>query len=146
MPANGRWDLTLRLLMSYIYIYGAPILDFSRSQTTTHHSRWDSSGRVISSSQIYIYIYIYIYIIDPNRIFLLGMSGYSLVFPCRLLCVCKLNWRPHLFITLPQECRNEWNLNARCTGYYRADFCWLFYLIFHSSCVNSNSMPHNCFF
>jgi len=32
--------LTLRLLMSYIYIYiyGAPILDVSRSHTTTHHS------------------------------------------------------------------------------------------------------------
>src|SRR5215475_1078917 len=33
------------------YIYGAPILDVSRSHTTTQHSRWDSSGRVISSSQ-----------------------------------------------------------------------------------------------
>ena len=37
--------LTLRLLMSYIYIYiytyiyGAPILDVSRSHTTTRHSR-----------------------------------------------------------------------------------------------------------
>jgi len=31
--------LTLRLLISYIYIYGAPILDVSRSHTTTHHSR-----------------------------------------------------------------------------------------------------------
>ena len=31
--------LTLRLLMSYIHIYGAPILDVSRSHTTTHHSR-----------------------------------------------------------------------------------------------------------
>ena len=30
---------TIRLLMSYIYIYGAPILDVSRSHTTTHHSR-----------------------------------------------------------------------------------------------------------
>jgi hypothetical protein len=31
----------LRLLMSYIYIYiyGAPILDVSRSHTTTHHSQ-----------------------------------------------------------------------------------------------------------
>ena len=29
--------LTLRRLMSYIY--GAPILDVSRSHTTTHHSR-----------------------------------------------------------------------------------------------------------
>ena len=29
--------LTLRILMSYIY--GAPILDVSRSHTTTHHSR-----------------------------------------------------------------------------------------------------------
>ena len=29
--------LTLRLLMSYIY--GAPILDVSRSHTTTHHSQ-----------------------------------------------------------------------------------------------------------
>ena len=29
--------LTLRLLMSYIY--GAPILDVSRSHTTMHHSR-----------------------------------------------------------------------------------------------------------
>ena len=33
------------------YIYGAPIHDVSRSHTTTHHSRQDSSGRVISSSQ-----------------------------------------------------------------------------------------------
>ena len=34
-------SLTLRSLMSYIYIYiyGAPILDVSRSHTTTHHSR-----------------------------------------------------------------------------------------------------------
>jgi len=31
--------LTLRRLMSYIYIYGAPFLDVSRSHTTTHHSR-----------------------------------------------------------------------------------------------------------
>ena len=30
-------SLTLRLIMSYIY--GAPILDVSRSHTTTHHSR-----------------------------------------------------------------------------------------------------------
>ena len=30
-------SLTLRLLMSYIY--GAPILDVSRSHTTTNHSR-----------------------------------------------------------------------------------------------------------
>ena len=42
-------SLNLRLLMSYIY--GAPILDVSRSHTKTHHSRQDSSGRVISSSQ-----------------------------------------------------------------------------------------------
>ena len=41
--------LTFRLLMSYIY--EAPILDVSRSHTTTQHSRQDSSGRVISSSQ-----------------------------------------------------------------------------------------------
>jgi len=32
-------SLTLRLLMSYIYIYGAHILDVSKSHTTTHHSR-----------------------------------------------------------------------------------------------------------
>jgi len=31
-------SLTLRLLMSYIYIYGAHILDVSRSHTTTQHS------------------------------------------------------------------------------------------------------------
>jgi len=31
--------LTLSRLMSYIYIYGAPILDVSRSHTTTQHSR-----------------------------------------------------------------------------------------------------------
>jgi len=31
--------LTFRQLMSYIYIYGAPILDVSRSHTTTQHSR-----------------------------------------------------------------------------------------------------------
>jgi len=30
-------SLTLRQLMSYIY--GAPVLDVSRSHTTTHHSR-----------------------------------------------------------------------------------------------------------
>ena len=42
-------SLTLRLLMSYIH--GAPILDVSRSHTTTNHSWQDSSGRVISSSQ-----------------------------------------------------------------------------------------------
>ena len=33
----GWSDLTLRRLMSYIY--GAPILDVSRSHTTTQHSR-----------------------------------------------------------------------------------------------------------
>jgi len=33
------YELTLRRLMSYIYIYGAPILDVSRSHTTTQHSR-----------------------------------------------------------------------------------------------------------
>ena len=32
-------SLSLRILMSYIYIYGAHILDVSRSHTTTHHSR-----------------------------------------------------------------------------------------------------------
>ena len=32
-------SLTFRRLMSYVYIYGAPILDVSRSHTTTHHSR-----------------------------------------------------------------------------------------------------------
>ena len=32
-------SLTLRVLMSYIYIYGAPILDVSRSHTTMQHSR-----------------------------------------------------------------------------------------------------------
>ena len=32
-------SLTIRLLMSYIYIYGAPILDVSRSHTTAQHSR-----------------------------------------------------------------------------------------------------------
>ena len=31
--------------------YGLLILEVSRSHTTTHHSRQDSSGRVISSSQ-----------------------------------------------------------------------------------------------
>ena len=31
--------LTFRLLMSYIYMYGAPILDVSRSHATTQHSR-----------------------------------------------------------------------------------------------------------
>ena len=35
----GTKALTLRRLMSYIYIYGAPILDVSRSHTTTQHSR-----------------------------------------------------------------------------------------------------------
>ena len=32
-------SLNFRRLMSYIYIYGAPILDVSRSHTTTQHSR-----------------------------------------------------------------------------------------------------------
>ena len=32
-------SLTLRLLMSYMYIHGALILDVSRSHTTTQHSR-----------------------------------------------------------------------------------------------------------
>ena len=42
---NQSYALTLRLLMSYIYIYiyiyiyGVPILDVSRSHTTTQHSR-----------------------------------------------------------------------------------------------------------
>jgi len=35
--AQVKVSLTLRLLMSYIY--GAPILDVSRSHTTTQHSR-----------------------------------------------------------------------------------------------------------
>ena len=39
---HGHCFLTLRRLMSYIY--GAPILDVSRSHTTTQHSRQDSSG------------------------------------------------------------------------------------------------------
>ena len=45
LPALRReaffYSLTLRRLMSYIYIYiyGAPILDVSRSHTTTQHSR-----------------------------------------------------------------------------------------------------------
>jgi hypothetical protein len=44
-------SLTLRLLMSYIYmcVCGAPILDVSRSHTTTHHSRWDSWDRGFES-------------------------------------------------------------------------------------------------
>jgi len=39
VPSSTFWDntLTLRRLMSYIY--GAPILDVSRSHTTTQHSR-----------------------------------------------------------------------------------------------------------
>ena len=32
-------SLTIRLLISYIYIYGVPVLDVSRSHTTTQHSR-----------------------------------------------------------------------------------------------------------
>ena len=35
--SSARTNLTLRRLMSYIY--GAPILDVSRSHTTTQHSR-----------------------------------------------------------------------------------------------------------
>ena len=46
---NSTFTLTLRWLMSYIY--GAPNLNVSRSHTTMQHSRQDSSGRVISSSQ-----------------------------------------------------------------------------------------------
>ena len=46
--------LTFRRLMSYIYIYGAPILDVSRSHTTTHHSRlgllWTSDQLVSETS------------------------------------------------------------------------------------------------
>jgi len=42
-------SLTLRLLMSYIC--GASILYVSRSHKTTHQSRKNSCGRVISSSQ-----------------------------------------------------------------------------------------------
>jgi len=37
IPDDRLTTLTLRVLMSYIY--GAPILDVSRSHTTTHHSR-----------------------------------------------------------------------------------------------------------
>jgi len=37
LPVSLRFSLTLRWLMSYIY--GAPILDVSRSHTTTQHSR-----------------------------------------------------------------------------------------------------------
>ena len=37
MPSRSVLRLTLRRLMSYIY--GAPILDVSRSHTTTQHSR-----------------------------------------------------------------------------------------------------------
>jgi len=33
------------------YMYGASILDVSRSHTATRRGRWDSSGRVIGSSQ-----------------------------------------------------------------------------------------------
>jgi hypothetical protein len=40
-PSETIKRLTLRLLISHIHIciYGAPILDVSRSHTTTHHSR-----------------------------------------------------------------------------------------------------------
>jgi len=31
--------------------HGLPILEVSKSRTTTHHSRYESSGRVISASQ-----------------------------------------------------------------------------------------------
>ena len=41
-------SLTLGLLMSYIY--GAPILDVSRSHTTTHHSRCGRSPAEILGS------------------------------------------------------------------------------------------------
>jgi len=37
IPRKGKVHLTFRRLMSYIY--GAPILDVSRSHTTTQHSR-----------------------------------------------------------------------------------------------------------
>jgi len=39
IPTERPLPVGERLLMSYIYIYGAPILDVSRSHTTTHHSR-----------------------------------------------------------------------------------------------------------
>jgi len=111
---------------------------------------------IISNNSAYVYIYIYMYIYMHMYIyiyiyihighFLLGMSGYSLVFRLSLLCVCKLNWTPNLFITLPQECRNEWNLNVWCTGCYRADLCFKFDLMSHSNTVYSNNMPHKFFF
>ena len=44
-------NLTLRLLMSYVY--GAPILDVSRSNTTTHQSvglLWTSDQLVAETS------------------------------------------------------------------------------------------------
>ena len=46
-------SLTLRILMSYIYIYGAPILDVSRSHTTTYQSvglLWTSDQLVAETS------------------------------------------------------------------------------------------------
>jgi hypothetical protein len=48
--------LLILLLLLFVALrpnagHGLLILEVSRSQTTTHHSRYDSSGRVISSSQ-----------------------------------------------------------------------------------------------
>ena len=50
-PVVKRPGVTLTLRSLTLYIYGAPILDVSRSHTTTQHSQQDSSGRVISQSQ-----------------------------------------------------------------------------------------------
>ena len=57
-PSSGSYYMCFAKVISInpqatnvIYIYGAPILDVSRSHTPTQHSRQDSSGRVISSSQ-----------------------------------------------------------------------------------------------
>ena len=37
--------------MSYIYIYGAPVLDVSGSHAAARRGRWGSSGRVVGSSR-----------------------------------------------------------------------------------------------
>jgi len=58
---RGGYPIAVKYIIYHIYIFavalrphaghGLLILEVSRSHTTVHHSRYDSSGRVISSSQ-----------------------------------------------------------------------------------------------
>jgi hypothetical protein len=57
---DNAFNLRDHVLQDFFFVFGAAapleghvllIHEVSRSHTTTHHSRWDCSGRVISSSQ-----------------------------------------------------------------------------------------------